>query len=117
MYRNRGGAYVEFQVDQRDGFIMIGLNSDPTTGLSYHSLDHVIYVSGYSSGAHIYENGMHIQRLGDGAYNQDTIFSIHYKDGMMRYYKDNVLVREINVGVGLTFYLDSSFFKGIYNVL
>lgn len=90
---------------QTNAYIMFGLNSDPKTDASYTSLDYAWYF--YNDGTlFIWENN---QNKGSyGLYTTDTILSIIYENGFIKYYKDGSLVKNTPRPVGLPLYFDSS---------
>jgi uncharacterized protein (TIGR02145 family) len=90
---------------QTNAYIMFGLNSDPKTDASYTSLDYAWYFVNNGTLV-IWENNENISS--HGTYTTDTILSIIYENGVIKYYKDGSLVRSITRSVGLPLYFDSS---------
>jgi uncharacterized protein (TIGR02145 family) len=90
---------------QTNAYIMFGLNSDPKTDASYTSLDYAWYFVNNGTLV-IWENNENISS--HGTYTTDTILSIIYENGVIKYYKDGSLVRSIARSVGLPLYFDSS---------
>jgi hypothetical protein len=92
-------------------FVMMGLNSDPTTDQGYTSLDHAWYVAGNQLGVGrlvIYENGTGVQDFGVGQYGDTTMLAITYDGQFVRYFRDGVEMRKIE-NPGKAFFFDSSF--------
>lgn len=99
---------ISAQAAQTNAYIMFGLNSDPKTNASYTSLDYAWYF--YNDGTlRIFENGEGIP-VNYGPYTTDTILSIIYENGIIKYYKDGSLVRSIPRLAGLPLYFDSSIY-------
>ena len=98
---------ISAQAAQTNAYIMFGLNSDPKTNASYTSLDYAWYFNGSPSEAYIYENG-ESTGVNYGSYTTDTILSIIYENGIIKYYKDGSLVKSIPRLAGLPLYFDSS---------
>ena len=99
---------ISAQAAQTNAYIMFGLNSDPKTNASYTSLDYAWYFYGDGT-LRIFENGEGIP-VNYGSYTTDTILSIIYENGIIKYYKDGSLVRSIPRLVGLPLYFDSSIY-------
>jgi hypothetical protein len=99
-------VYCSAQASQTTGYIMFGLNSDPTTDAVYSSLDYAWYVQQGGVLA-IWENNAQIATY--GSYTTSTVLSITYDGTNVRYWKDGVLQRTVARSVGNPLYLDSSF--------
>lgn len=100
---------ISAKAAQTNAYIMFGLNSDPKTNASYTSLDYAWYFNGSPSEAYIYENGVPTG-VNYGSYTTDTILSIIYENGIIKYYKDGSLVRSVPRLAGLPLYFDSSIY-------
>jgi hypothetical protein len=102
------GAYVSFKRDNNLNYVMMGLNSDPASDASYSSIDYAWYPY-YGGGVQIYENGAYIGEF-FGTYDSSTRFLVTYDNSFIRYWINEVLYREVSVGAGITYYMDSSFY-------
>lgn len=102
-----GSAFLSFKTDRTTGYLMVGLNSDPTTDANYTSLDYAWYAEAAGK-AYIYENGVNVNTAGYGAYTASTVFSIVYDGTNIFYYLDGVEKRRSATTAKRTFYLDSS---------
>jgi hypothetical protein len=107
-------CYVSFKASQVTSPIMIGLNSDPSTGINYTNLDYAWYASwdlpSPNTPAFIYENGTPITPASN-IYSTSTVFLIIYDGSNVNYYMDGVLKRSIARTSTLPLYLDSSFYS------
>lgn len=101
------GAYVAARPGQTNMAIMFGLNEDPTTDASYLSLDHAWYIEDDGT-LSIYENGAQVV-TDAGSYTTSTVLSIAWDGGIVRYWKDNRLMRE-RPARPARLYFDSSFY-------
>jgi hypothetical protein len=105
-----GGAYLKFQAISVDEHMMIGLNSDPSTGTSVGTLDYVFY---------LHQNGLISIRestspisLGGITYTVDTILEIVYDGTDIIYSVDGAVVRTVSsIGANLSFYMDSCLYS------
>ena len=108
-----GPCYVSFKASQLSSAIMIGLNSDPSTGINYTNLDYAWYASwdlpSPNTPAFIYENGTGITPSSN-IYSTSTVFEIIYDGSNVNYYMDGVLKRSVARASTLPLYLDSSFY-------
>jgi hypothetical protein len=102
-----GACALSFKFNQTSLYLMVGLNTDPTTDDSYTSIDYAIYgrTDGYTQ---IYESGV-AGAVSSSPYTIDTVFSIIYDGQYVRYFVNGALAREVVAAAGLTFYLDSAF--------
>ena len=111
MYSAEGyarGAYMSFQPTSYLNWIMIGLNTDPTTSASYTDIDYAWYIQ--NGGAlDIFESGSPVGSF--GTYTLSTVLNITYDGFNIRYWKDGVLQRTVARAIGLALYLDSSFYS------
>ena len=118
------GCYMSFQATSNTGYLLMGLNSDPTVNSSFTSLDYVFYLA--SGGILIYESNSPVGSF--GTYTTDTVFSITYDGYNIRYWvsepsiPSTVLVRTTARPIGSPLYLDSSFYHvsntiGVTNVV
>tara|TARA_B110000503_G_C7156145_1_gene417401 strand:+ start:376 stop:2085 length:1710 start_codon:yes stop_codon:yes gene_type:complete len=103
-------CYVSFKASQTGCPIMVGLNSNPSSGINYANLDYVWYPT-WDAGnpSYIYENGSPFGPY--TAYTTSTIFEIIYDGVNVKYYMDGVLKYTSLVTPTLPLYLDSSFFS------
>lgn len=103
-------CYVSFKASQTGCPIMLGLNSDPSTGTNYSYLDYAWYVT-WDAGnpTYIYENGTPYGPY--TAYTTSTILEIIYDGTNVNYYLDGVLIRSIARSSTSPLYLDSSFYS------
>ena len=103
-------CYVSFKASQTGCPIMLGLNSDPSTGTNYTYLDYAWYVT-WDAGnpTYIYENGAPYGPY--TAYTTSTILEIIYDGTNVNYYLDGVLIRSIARSSTSPLYLDSSFYS------
>ena len=100
---------ISAKAAQTNAYIMFGLNSDPKTNASYNTIDYAWYFNGSPSEVYIYENGVPTD-VNYGSYTLDTILSIIYENGVIKYYKDGLLVKSVNRSVGVPLYFDSSIY-------
>jgi hypothetical protein len=109
-----GPCYVSFKASQVSSPIMIGLNSDPSTGINYTFLDYAWYVTwdapSPNTPALIFENGTGITPSSN-IYSTSTVFQIIYDGSNVNYYMDGVLKRSVARASTLPLYLDSSFYS------
>ncbi|HZR02409.1 MAG TPA: phage tail protein [Burkholderiales bacterium] len=99
-------CHVSFKSNQDTGYLMVGLNTDPTADSNYTSLDYAFYAA--AGGVYdIRESGSAIT---SGNYTTSTVFAITYDGSNVRYYVDGVLIRTVAVA-GLTLFMDSSFYQ------
>jgi len=108
-----GGAYVSAQAGQTGLYGMFGLNSDPTTGSDYASLDYA-WLPSADGHLYIYENGACVG--GFGAYTTTDILSVVYEGSSVRYLKNGVLQHTTTTGAGRTFYFDSTLYNPGYTL-
>jgi len=103
-----GGCFLAWNMYNNQNYIMVGLNTDPTSDASYSSIDYAWYPY-LNGGVQIYESG---NNRGEffGTYGLATNFLITYDNAYVRYYINTVLYREVFVGSGITFYADSSIY-------
>jgi hypothetical protein len=103
-------CYVSFKASQTGCPIMLGLNSDPSTGINYTYLDYAWYVT-WDTGnpSYIYENGTPYGPY--DAYTTSTIFEIIYDGTNINYYLNGVLKRSVARSSTSPLYLDSSFYS------
>jgi hypothetical protein len=101
---------MSFKASQTGCPIMIGLNSDPGTGINYANLDYAWYVT-WDSGnpTYIYENGTPYGPY--AAYTTSTILEIIYDGANVNYYLDGTLIRSVARSSTSALYLDSSFYS------
>lgn len=100
-------CHLQFKPKQNNLNFMVGLNTDPLANQTYTSIDFAWYC--HPSGLQIYENGV-LAVANAGTYTAGTEFGITYDGTAVRYYKDRVLQRTVNIA-GQRFFLDSSFFS------
>jgi hypothetical protein len=103
------GCFVTFRADQTNSYVMVGLNSDPTTDQNYTSLDYAFELN-TSGTVSIYESGVLIGTVGGhGAYTTATVFTITHDGKLIKYFKGGALVRQVPVA-NVTLFMDSSFY-------
>lgn len=100
------GCFVTFRPAQTTHFLMVGLNSDPTTDQSYSSLDYAFYCRGDATGLQIYESGTPVLTI--GAYTTSTVLTISHDGKLIKYFVGGALVRQVPV-TNATLFMDSSF--------
>lgn len=101
-------AHVTFKASQINAYLMVGLNSDPSTDAVYSSIDYAIYCHA-DNYIYIYENGAQIGS-NYGIYSTSTVLSVVYDGVNVTYYKDGTIIRQVARAVGNALYLDSSFY-------
>jgi len=101
-------CYVSFKANATNKAFMIGLNSDPATGINYSNLDYAWYCTD-TADSKIYESN--VDRGTAGSYTTSSIFEIIYDGVNISYYRDGGIARTVaRTGSG-PLYLDSSFFS------
>jgi len=101
-------VFVSCSAAQTNGWIMWGLNSDPTTDASYSSLDYSFYFVGDGT-LRIYESNVDVNY--SGTYVATDVLTIIYDGTNISYFKNNTLVRRVARAYSTTkLYLDSSFY-------
>ena len=106
-----GGAYASFTL-YNPGHVMLGLNSDPALNSSYTNIDHAWYIDGANL-VRIYENGVGQNFDIAAPYHfsyTSQVLSVIYDGRYVKYYRDGDLIRTIEKGANLKFYVDSSFY-------
>jgi hypothetical protein len=101
-------AYASARAGQTNAQVMFALNRDPTTDSSYEGLDYAIYFDG-SANVYAYESNTPTAL---GTYTTADTFSIVAHNGVVRYFKNGVRIRELTGQAAGPFYLDSSFVTG-----
>ena len=100
-------CYVSFKANTTNKAFMIGLNSDPATGINYGNLDYAWYCTD-TADSKIYESN--VDRGTAGSYTTSSIFEIIYDGVNISYYRDGGIARTVaRTGSG-PLYLDSSFY-------
>jgi|DEB19_MinimDraft_2_1074335.scaffolds.fasta_scaffold57729_2 hypothetical protein len=95
-------------VDNGLSYAMISLNSDPTTDVSFTSLEWASYIF-RTDRFQVYNNGLNTNWAG---YSTSNKFYIVYKEnGYIEHYNGSTLLASFYRGVGQTVYLDSSFYS------
>ena len=101
-------CYVSFKANTTNKAFMIGLNSDPGTGINYSNLDYAWYCTD-TADSKIYESN--VDRGSAGSYTTSSVFEIIYDGTNILYYRDGGLARTVaRSGTG-PLYLDSSFYS------
>jgi hypothetical protein len=112
-----GGCYVTFSPSYNNKYFMLGLSQDvnkgPSSGDSYHGIDHAWYPN--NGVANIYENGTNQGAF--GAYKAGDVFTITYDNNIVRYFLNGSLKLTRLIGPNITFYLDSSVYHVVDNIL
>lgn len=95
--------------DDGQSYAMISWNADPTSSVSYSSLDYASYPyrrDNYS----VYHNGSQVNF--GGAWDPAAKFYLVYAaNGYMYHYNGSTLLYSVNYGTGATVYVDSSFYS------
>lgn len=100
------GAYVETTVLAGAGPTMFGINNDPTTDASYTSINHAWYITG-GGNLEIYESASALGVF--STYVAGDVLGIMYDGGVVKYIKNGTVFRAVYIGLGVTYYFDSSF--------
>jgi alpha-tubulin suppressor-like RCC1 family protein len=102
-------AIATGQACQKNGYIMFGLNTDPTTNTSYASIDFAWFFVADGT-LQIYENGSLVGSF--GTYSLQDILSVTYDGKYVRYWKNSVMYRQVDRAPNplLPLYYDSSFY-------
>jgi len=100
-------VYCAARASQTNGYIMFGLNSDPTTNADYGTLDYAWYFRNDGI-LQIYESGGAGSTY--GAYTTSTVLSITYDGSNVQYWKDGVIQRTVARSTGNPLYFDTSFY-------
>ena len=101
---------VTYKIGQTNAYIMVGLNSDPTTDANYASIDYCWYTQANGS-LNIYESGSPISSIsGHTTYTTGDELIVEYSNGVVRYYHNGVLCRSVDRTYGTPLYFDSSFY-------
>ena len=100
---NKNSSYV----DTTFNYAMIGWNEDPTTNVSYDSIDHASYPYVYPN-YHMYNNGA---GLGTGLLWSplSKFYVVYTADGFNKHYNGSTLLYSAAYAAGKTVYVDSSF--------
>lgn len=104
---------IEFQknadiIDNGASYAMISWNADPTSDASYSSLDYAPYLYDQSR-FQVYHNGTNV--AAGGSWNSAlTWYLVYATNGFIYHYNGSNLLYSANYGVGLTVYVDSSFY-------
>jgi hypothetical protein len=102
-----GGAYVSAVPMQTNGYIMFGLNSDPTTDSSYAGIDYALYTLGDgSAGIRAYVSGADLG--GIGTYATGDVLSVTYDGTYVRWLKNGVVLFSLAAAILKPLYFDSS---------
>ena len=100
-------CYVSFKVSQINLDGMVGLNSDPATGINYTNLD---FAFNFTSAGTVY-----IYRSGSGVYyspyTTSTVFLIIYDGTNINFYLDGLLLTSYSTNINPPLYLDSSIYS------
>ena len=100
-------AQVSYTISQTNKYIMVGLNSDPTTDTSYSSIDYAWYTKADGT-LSIYESGT--QTSTHGSYAAGDKFTVTYDGSAIRYYHNGDLERTVTVRITNNLHMDSSFY-------
>ncbi len=101
------GAFLTFKPAQNNQSIMFGLNTDPTTNVSYTSLDYAFYLQS-NGNVGIYESGSS-KGSAFATYSAGDVFAITYDNVNIRYYHNGNLLRTVAAAENLVLHVDSSF--------
>jgi hypothetical protein len=97
--------------------VMLGLSETPaSTSITssyfwysygpYHTVSHSRLIAIHELG-----NTISIEQSANNSQFDNSVFEIEYAEPFMVYTKDGVVIRQIDVGSGKTFYLDSAFYE------
>jgi hypothetical protein len=100
---NKNSSYV----DTTFNYAMIGWNEDPTTNVSYDSIDHASYPYVYPN-YHMYNNGA---GLGTGLLWSplNKFYVVYTADGYNKHYNGSTLLYSAAYAANKTVYVDTSF--------
>lgn len=111
-------VFVTFKPFDRNGYHMMGLDSNPSESVDFTSIDFCFFCQGGGS-LYIFESGTQITLpAGHTTYIGGDELRIEYSGGYVRYYHNGVLVRSVARAIGNPLYLDSSFYNSgsVYDV-
>lgn len=95
--------------DNGRSYAMIGWNTDPTTDSSYSSIDYASYAF-IETRYEIYNNGTYINP--SKTWSRGSKFYLVYgTDGYLRHFNGANELYSVNVGTGVTYYIDTSFYS------
>jgi hypothetical protein len=100
-------CYVSFKANATNKDGMIGLNSDPSTGIAYQNLDFAFHFTS-SATVYIYRSGTGTYY---GTYTTSTVFLITYDGVNINFYLDGSLLTSYSANINLPLYLDSTFYS------
>jgi hypothetical protein len=100
-----GGAKLTFS-SVANTYVMVGLSTNAALNSAYTSINYALHVSG--TNLYVFESGTNIGVVGSNVLATD-ILSVIYNNDTVRYYRNGICLRSVDVASGLTFYMDSSF--------
>jgi hypothetical protein len=100
-----GGIFVNWQCDQTTALLIIGLNADPETDTTFSGLDYA-WSCRQDGILEAREAGVGVGNF--GSYTTTTMVGLSYDGQVLRYLKDGVVQRAVQV-TGLTLFVDSAF--------
>jgi len=98
-------AFAEWKCSQTNKGVLVGLNADPYTDLSYTSIDAAWYTDA-NGDLSIYQSGAYIST--PGKYTPSTVLAITYDGASFRFYKDGAYIDSL-LAPGKTVFLDGAF--------
>jgi hypothetical protein len=101
-----GGAYASAIATANNKSLMFGLNSDPTSDMSYSSLDYAWFLRS-DNVLEIYE--YNASKGSFGNYLAGDAFVVSYDGSKVRYLKNGVVIKETTVAITDRLYFDSAF--------
>lgn len=95
--------------DNGVSYTMLGWNTDPTTNADYGTIDHASYPF-IKNDYYVYNNGSGAS-TGIAWSDLKKFYLVYGTDGFIRHYNGSTLLHSANVGTGITYYFDSSFYS------
>lgn len=101
-----GGCVASYKIGSPGALVMFGLNTDPTLDADFASIDYAIYTYDVGNALLAYESGATTD-LG-ATWAIGDILQVHYGGSSVRYLKNGIVLRTVQVAAGLRFFLDTS---------
>ena len=107
-----GNCACRFKVSQLNAYIVVGLNTDPTTDANYTSIDYgiifnnigLVYVSESGTFGSAYTHPV----TGATKYSVNDVFEVSYAGTTISYLWNGSVIKTTTVAANLTLFLDSS---------
>ena len=107
-----GNCACRFKVSQLNAYIVVGLNTDPTTDANYTSIDYgiicnnagLVYVSESGTFGSAYTHPV----TGATVYSINDVFEVSYAGTTISYLWNGSVIKTTTVAANLTLFLDSS---------